>query len=62
MKRSRTSVQAITVPATAFTSATASESPKVSLKAAVAWDVETAPQPWAFQLSAASGSRTITLR
>ena len=62
MKRSRTSVHAIAVPATALTSATTSETPSVSLRAEVASAFVTACQPCAFQLSAARGSSTMRLR
>src|SRR5436305_5769272 len=67
-KRSRTSTHAIAVPATAFTAATRTDTPSVSFSAAPASRLVTAVQnassPWsnAFEVTAASGSSTTTLR
>src|SRR5436190_6330035 len=64
-KRSRTSVQATAVPATACTAATASETSTVSFSAARPCASVTArhePCQCAAHTSAASGSRTTTLR
>src|SRR3954454_18235075 len=66
-KRSRTSTHATSVPATAFTAATAIERSSVSFSAATAWRPETAsqkaPSPPSVDraTTAASGIRTITL-
>src|SRR5947207_1849455 len=67
-KRSRTSTQAIAVPATAFTAATISDTTNVSFSAATAslpvTAVQNASNPFwnAFDATAASGSSTTRLR
>src|SRR3954452_17631400 len=67
-KSSRTSTQAVTVPKTAFSSATTIETPSVSFSAAIAsGEVATDQNCWSpfwreAQKSAAIGRRTITLR
>ena len=60
--RSRTSVQAIAVPATALIKATTPDATSVNSSAETACGVVIAFHPCARQPSAASGSRTITLR
>src|SRR3954452_20126915 len=67
-KRSRTSTQAMAVPASALIAATTSETPSVSFSAAAASRLVTAvqnesnPCSNAFDVTAASGSSTTTLR
>ena len=67
-KESRTSTQAISVPATALIATTTSEATKVSFSEATAEGLETARQklsaPFSvdFQTTAASGSRTMNPR